>query len=392
MANTKIQIKRSAVTDTPGSLDVGELAYSYSSNTLFIGNTSGGGVIAIGGFSLSTSANNYAGAMANAANGYANTVGTSGNAYADVVGASGNAYVNVVGASGNAYANVVGDSANNYAGFMANSVNAWATSTFVDVSGDTMSGDLVIQGNLTVTGETTYVNTQTLLVGDNIFVLNSDLDGATAPSQDAGMEVNRGSAANVSVLWDEAADKWTFTNDGTIYQSIVGNTSLESVAASANGYAVEVGASGNAYANLVSLSANNYAGFMANAVNAWANTVGTSGNAYADFVGLSANNYAGFMANAANSYANTVGSSGNAYADVVGAAANTNAANGSYINTGIVKVPYGGTGMTSFTQNGVLFGNTNGDLKVTTAGVEGNVLQVNDQGVPLFGMLDGGSF
>ena len=39
IANTVIQIKRSQTTPTPGSLANGELAYSYSSNKLYIGQT-----------------------------------------------------------------------------------------------------------------------------------------------------------------------------------------------------------------------------------------------------------------------------------------------------------------------------------------------------------------
>lgn len=37
MANTKIQILRSYANTTPLTLDDGELAYSFASNTLFIG-------------------------------------------------------------------------------------------------------------------------------------------------------------------------------------------------------------------------------------------------------------------------------------------------------------------------------------------------------------------
>lgn len=48
MANNIIQIKRSTGNSTPGSLNPGELAYSYVSNTLYIGNTTNGPVI-IGG-------------------------------------------------------------------------------------------------------------------------------------------------------------------------------------------------------------------------------------------------------------------------------------------------------------------------------------------------------
>jgi hypothetical protein len=95
---------------------------------------------------------------------------------------------------------------------------------------------------------------------------------------------------------------------------------------------------------------------------------------------------------AANLYADVVGTSANLYADAVGSAANTNAANGSYISTGVVKVAYGGTGQTSFTTNGVLFGNGGNGLQVTGAGTEGQVLQANASGVPTFAMLDGGVF
>jgi len=48
--------------------------------------------------------------------------------------------------------------------------------------------------------------------------------------------------------------------------------------------------------------------------------------------------------------------------------------------------------MTSFTSNGILFGNTTGSLKVTAAGTEGQVLQASSTGIPSFAMLDGGTF
>jgi hypothetical protein len=49
MANTLIQLKYSTVTDKPSSLSAGEPAYSYTSNTLFIGTSDGLGTINIGG-------------------------------------------------------------------------------------------------------------------------------------------------------------------------------------------------------------------------------------------------------------------------------------------------------------------------------------------------------
>lgn len=49
MANTNILIKRSLTTGRPTSLAAGEFAYSYSSNTLFIGSPTGNGVVNVGG-------------------------------------------------------------------------------------------------------------------------------------------------------------------------------------------------------------------------------------------------------------------------------------------------------------------------------------------------------
>ena len=49
ISNTSILIKRSSATGTPGTLKAGELAYSYLSNTIFIGNSTGTGVVNVGG-------------------------------------------------------------------------------------------------------------------------------------------------------------------------------------------------------------------------------------------------------------------------------------------------------------------------------------------------------
>lgn len=82
-----------------------------------------------------------------------------------------------------------------------------------------IGGSATIAGNLTISGTTTYINTTNLNVGDNIITLNADL-GAVAPSENAGIEVNRGTSANVAIRWDESIDRWTATNDGTTYANI----------------------------------------------------------------------------------------------------------------------------------------------------------------------------
>ena len=93
------------------------------------------------------------------------------------------------------------------------------TSGDQSIGGDkTFSDNVILDGNLTVNGTQTVVNTETLTVDDNIIVLNNNEAGT--PSEDAGIEVERGSSTNVKLQWDESADVWQFTNDGSTYYSI----------------------------------------------------------------------------------------------------------------------------------------------------------------------------
>ena len=59
-----------------------------------------------------------------------------------------------------------------------------------------------------------------LRVEDNIITVNSNVTGA--PTQDGGIEVNRGTSANTYLLWKESDKAWKFTNDGTNYDKITG--------------------------------------------------------------------------------------------------------------------------------------------------------------------------
>jgi hypothetical protein len=82
----------------------------------------------------------------------------------------------------------------------------------------TITNSLTVGGNLTVNGTVTAVNTETTTLNDNIIVLNNNETGT--PSQNAGLEVERGTSANTSILWNETSDQWTLTNDGTNYHSV----------------------------------------------------------------------------------------------------------------------------------------------------------------------------
>tara|TARA_B100002019_G_scaffold293284_1_gene319847 strand:- start:3135 stop:4499 length:1365 start_codon:yes stop_codon:yes gene_type:complete len=72
-------------------------------------------------------------------------------------------------------------------------------------------GDLVVTGNLTVSGTQTIVNTETLTVDDNIIILNNNASGT--PTENAGIEIERGDSTNKQLLWDESNDYWSVGSD-----------------------------------------------------------------------------------------------------------------------------------------------------------------------------------
>jgi len=87
----------------------------------------------------------------------------------------------------------------------------------------------VISGNLTVSGTTFTVNTETLLIKDNIIVLNSNYSEnaeTDVNAKNAGIEVQRGTQPNVLIRWNESTNKWQFSNDGTLYYNIVGEGNI----------------------------------------------------------------------------------------------------------------------------------------------------------------------
>lgn len=101
------------------------------------------------------------------------------------------------------------------------------------VTADTLSvtNNLTVGGNLTVSGTTTTINTETINLADNIIELNSNLTNED-PSQNAGIEVNRGTLSNVSLIWDETGDNWQVTEDGTNFYNIVHVGDLKTVSTS----------------------------------------------------------------------------------------------------------------------------------------------------------------
>lgn len=101
----------------------------------------------------------------------------------------------------------------------------------------TIGNNLTVTGNLTVSGTQTTVNTETILLADNIITLNSNEAGS--PTQNAGIEVERGTTDNVSLRWNETSDKWEIEITPATFQNIA-TEDFVATSVSANSYATTI--------------------------------------------------------------------------------------------------------------------------------------------------------
>ena len=119
-----------------------------------------------------------------------------------------------------------------------------------DTNDNISVGNLTVGGNLTISGSTTTVNSNTVNIGDSIITLNSDETGT--PSQDAGIEVERGNQTNKTLFWDESAGRWTVGSEtfvaGTFIGNLTGTVSSATALANARNFAL----SGDVTASAVS--------------------------------------------------------------------------------------------------------------------------------------------
>ena len=72
------------------------------------------------------------------------------------------------------------------------------------------SDDVTINGNLVFTGEATTINSTNTDISDNLIVLNSNFPNDTLNTNDSGILIERGNAANAFMGWDESDDKFVF--------------------------------------------------------------------------------------------------------------------------------------------------------------------------------------
>jgi len=109
-------------------------------------------------------------------------------------------------------------------------------STNKKISGDynieTISGnvgitsDVVITGNLTVTGTSTEIVSTDTAITDRVITLNDGETGAGVTGGTSGIEIDRGSSTNSRLVYDESDDTWKLDN---------GSGALVAIATSAGG-------------------------------------------------------------------------------------------------------------------------------------------------------------
>lgn len=296
-------------------------------------------------------------------------------------------------------------------------------------SGGTISGDVSITGVLTLTGNTVFANVETLRISDPLLYLAGN--NYTSDIVDIGFVANYVNTNGQNVhtgIYREHVSKEYY-----VFQEYNEEPVNNHIDPTGNNFTLAVLNADIRTSNLNLAGTNTViwirssydaanAGFLnANAAFLNANAAYNSANA-----GQLTSNTAYDKANAAHLTANAAYDSANAGQITANAAydmantANINAGNASFLTTGtvpsgrltgdysgitgvgtiisgtwnadVIAVTYGGTGRSSVTQNGILYGNTAGPLKVTAAGTEGQVLQADASGVPQFSMLDGGVF
>jgi hypothetical protein len=216
--------------------------------------------------------------------------------------------------------------------------------TLGNATSDTVAttGNLTVGGNLTVNGTTTSVNSTTITLDDPVLVL-ADNSGTTVDGIDRGVRFKYGDGTNTKegfFGFDHQTERFVFTKD----EDFSGGEDASSPWHDAQ--------FGGVYAGDVT-------------------------------VGVSANN-------------KITTTSGNLVLDSAGGTLDINDnvdISGSLVLGTDLAVLQGGTGLSSFTANGVFISNSSGNAISFLTGTEGSVIQFNSSGNPISSsIIDGGTY
>jgi hypothetical protein len=151
---------------------------------------------------------------ANSASSYANSAFDTANNATD-------SWVRDAANSASSYANSAYESSNtnsstiNIVGTYANAAFDLANVSLNTQSGGSITGDIDITGNLSVTGCTASLTVTTLRTADHIIDVGYGTTGV--PVENAGLRVFRGDENPVQLRWVESDNYWEYSNDGTNY-------------------------------------------------------------------------------------------------------------------------------------------------------------------------------
>lgn len=107
------------------------------------------------------------------------------------------------------------------------------TYTVTASGGTTLDSEVTVTGNLTVSGTTTSVETTNTEITDRQIVLNKGESGAGVSGVYSGLEIERGSADNAWLVFDESTDTFRVSYDnGSTFATLLtsgGGIGLENV-------------------------------------------------------------------------------------------------------------------------------------------------------------------
>jgi hypothetical protein len=87
---------------------------------------------------------------------------------------------------------------------------------YLPLTGGTLTGSLIIQQNLIVSGTQFITETETVQIEDNLLVLNHGEPGAGVTEGTAGIEIDRGSETNYQFLFDDTYDNFRVGISGSL--------------------------------------------------------------------------------------------------------------------------------------------------------------------------------
>ena len=242
----------------------------------------------------------------------------------------------------------VGGSNFTVAGATGNTVVGGTLQVNGDVNlGNALSDNVVIAGNLTVQGTTTTVESTTITIDDPVIALADNTTSNTSDGLDRGVRFKWGTGSAVATGFfgfDIQTERFVFTKDETV-------TSDDFSSPWSDAEFGDVYATGADIGNI---------------------QVGITGDNEIDTV------------------------SGNLTIDSAGGTVTVDdnlSVTGTVTLTNDLAVTEGGTGVSSFTDNGVLYGDGSNALDVTAAGSQYDILQAGAGGVPEFSnIIDGGTY